>query len=122
MKRAPTQRGSMLIYAMLTMSVMLAVGITLNALFVSKLRLANAERNTIVALYAADSGAEECIYEYRTGTDEPALTMDNGATVTITDIASGTTVTDCSTQLTPPEQFRSTGAFRGATRALEISF
>ena len=122
MTRNHLQKGSMLIYAMLTMSVMLSIGITLNALFVNKLRLAAAARNTTVALYAADSGAELCLLEARTNTDEPDLVMDNGATVVVTDVASDASVTDCSTQLTgSPEQFRSVGTFRGSTRALEIS-
>ena len=116
------QRGSMLIYAMLTMSVMLAIGITLNALFINKLRLSAAARNTIVALYAADSGAELCLYEFRTGTDTD-LTMDNAATILLLDVDSGAPVSDCSSELTgSPERFRSVGEFRGSTRVLEISF
>ncbi|HXK37364.1 MAG TPA: hypothetical protein VJ553_07330 [Candidatus Paceibacterota bacterium] len=118
-----TQQGSMLIYAMLTMSVMLAVGITLNALFINKLRLSAAARNTIVSLYAADSGAELCLYEFRTGSDAPDIVMANGATVEIFDVDSGAPVTDCSSELTgDPVQFRSVGEFRNSTRALEISF
>ena len=113
----------MLIYAMLTMLVMLSIGITLNALFINKLRFATATRNATVALYAADSGAELCLYEFRAGSDDPDVIMDNGATIVLVDVDSGATVTDCSSELTgSPEQFRSTGQFRGSARALEISF
>jgi hypothetical protein len=111
----------MLVYAMLTMSVMLAIGITLNALFVNKLRLSAAARNTIAALYAADTGAELCLYEFRTGSDAPAVTMANGADIRLFDVKTGAPITDCSSELTgDPAQFRSVGQFRGSTRALEV--
>jgi hypothetical protein len=122
------QRGSILVYAMLTMAAMLAIGLTLNALFISKLRLAAAGRNATVALYAADSAVELCLFEARTGTDEPTLKLDNGATFIVIDAAPGNNdiTEDCSGlgglgTSSQPFGFRATGTYRGTSRALEIS-
>jgi Tfp pilus assembly protein PilX len=115
------QRGSILIYTLLSMSVMLAIGLTLMSLFVSRLRAAASARDATVALYAADSAAERCLYEARTMTPD-RLTMDNGATFTVTDVATNADVTgDCSRLGSASFQFRATGAYRGSSRALEIS-
>src|SRR5512147_410781 len=117
------QRGSIILYAMLTMSVMLAIGLTLNSLFISKLRQSTAARNTMVALYTADSAAEECLYAARTNTKNIQLTMQNGATFTIVSIAPGNpdVTADCSALGSSSFGFRATGAFRGVSRTLEIT-
>ena len=121
MKSTTSQRGQILLYAMLTMSVMLAAGLSLNSLFISKLRSAAAARDATVALFAADSASEMCLYEARTGTNASPLTMINGATYVVVDVSKGTDITaDCST-LGSAYTFRATGAYRGTSRALEIS-
>lgn len=117
-----TQRGSVLLYAMLSMAVMLAIGLALSSLFVGKLRAAAAARNAMVALYAADSASEICLYEARASVQDPALVMDNGATFTIVDVLTNTDVSaDCSALGSGSFDFRATGNFRGSSRALEIS-
>jgi len=127
-RRTTTERGSILVYTMLTMASMLAIGLTLNALFISKFRLAAAARNATVALYAADSGVEMCLYEARTMTDDSPLVLGNGASLKILDAAPGNAdiTDDCSSlaglgTASQPFGFQSTGTFRGTTRALEIS-
>ncbi len=125
------ERGSILLYSMLTMASMLAIGLTLNGLFLSKLRLSTAARNATIALYAADSGVEMCLYEARTGTDEgPLLTfvkgfmvLGNGAKFKIVDSAppNKDITADCSVLASGSFGFRATGTYQGTTRALEIS-
>lgn len=115
------QRGSVLIYAMLTMTVMLAIGLTLTSLFVSKLRAAAATRNAMVALYAADSATEMCLYEARTAADDNPLVLDEGVSFTITDGTNMEITEDCSVIGSASFGFRANGNFRGARRTLEIS-
>ncbi len=117
------QRGSILIYAMLTMSSMLAIGLTLNSLFLGKLKSAVAARDSVVALYAADSAAEKCLFEARQNSDQPAMEFANSATYTVVNLAAGTPdVTDnCATLGSTSFQFRATGTYRGVRRSLEIS-
>jgi Tfp pilus assembly protein PilX len=123
-----SQRGSIILYAMLTMSVMLAIGLTLSGLFISKLRGAAAARDSMVALYAADSAVEICLYEARTGTTdpEPRLVFPSGVLIQITDITPTQTdiTSDCSVLSAAPSAsfgFRATGTYRGVSRTLEIS-
>ena len=121
MKSSPSQQGQILLYAMLTMSVMLAAGLSLNSLFISKLRSAASARDATVALFAADSAAEACLYEARTLKQDSPLVMINGATYAVVDVSSGTDITaDCS-KLGATYTFRATGNYRGSSRALEIS-
>ena len=122
MKSSPSQQGQILLYAMLTMSVMLAAGLSLNSLFISKLRSAAAARDATIALFAADSASEACLYEARTSIKAPLrLDMKNGATYSVVDVSSGTDITaDCS-KLGATYTFRATGNYRGSSRALEIS-
>lgn len=115
------QQGSILIYTMLVMSVMLAIGITLSSLFVSKLRSAAAARNATSALYAADSAVELCLYEARNAVDDPPLVMANGATVQVENLATGADITGNCSALGDSFSFRATGKARSASRTLEIS-
>lgn len=125
MMRTPApQRGSIIIYAMLTMSAMLAIGLTLNALFLSKLKSASAARNSIVALYAADSGAELCLFEARANANETApLELPAGATMQLSFNNAGvvTVIDDCSAFASATFQFRADGTYRGVRRSLEIA-
>jgi hypothetical protein len=103
---------------------MLAIGLTLTSLFLSKLRSAAAARNATAALYAADSAVEMCLYEARAGVDDPPLVFLSGATFTITEVAPGEPdiSDDCSGfGGVATFSFRAQGLFRGSARTLEIT-
>lgn len=126
--RIRTDRGSILVYSLLTMSSMLAIGLTLNALFISKFRLAAASRNATVALYAADSAVEMCLYEARLATDDnpggnPPLALGNDSIIEIINAAppNDPVTDDCSVLGGAAFGFRAIGTYRGTSRALEIS-
>lgn len=117
-----SQRGSIILYAMLIMSAMLAIGLTLNGLFIRKLRAAGVARDSVAALAAADSAAEMCLYEARHGIDLAAMTFENEATFSVADLATGTDITaDCSTVSSASFGFRATGTYHGVRRTLEVS-
>ena len=116
------EKGSVILYAMLTMSAMLAIGLTLNALFLNKFKAALEQRDSVVAIYAADSSTEMCLYEARTNTDDPPLVLDNGAIIQIEGLAGqGDITADCSGLGSSSFGFRATGSYRGVRRTLEIS-
>jgi hypothetical protein len=76
----------------------------------------------MIALYAADSAVEMCLYEARTPVNQPALVFDNGATIQITNSANQADITDnCSVLGSASFGFRATGTYRGVRRTLEIS-
>ena len=129
MNATPSQRGSILIYAMLTMSAMLAISLTLTGLFINKLHAANEARDSTVAIYAADSAVEDCLWEARetskTGPSHPPMTFLSpdlsAVTYTVTSGAGADVTHNCVTLGSGSFQFRATGEFRGVRRTLEIS-
>ena len=60
-------RGSILIYSLLTMSVILAISLSLNAAFLRNLGNIREAQDSVRALYASDGGVEYCLFEARTG-------------------------------------------------------
>ncbi len=105
---------------MLTMSIMLAIGISLTGLFIGKLKRSRAAVDSTVAIYAADSAAERCLYEARSGAQQSLLTLSSGATYVIASGSSDVT-NNCSVMSGGSFTFRVTGTYRGVSRALEIS-
>lgn len=115
------QRGSIIIYAMVTMTAMLAIGVTLSGLFVGKLRAAAAARDSTGAVYAADSAVELCLYEARQATNQDPVVFSTDATYQIINVATGDDITDDCSALGETFQFRATGMYRGVRRTLEIT-
>lgn len=115
------KQGSILIYSLMMMSVILAVGIGMNAIFLRNLQNVRQARDSVTALYVADSGTELCLYEARSGTDSD-IVLPPEATLAIKNIADGADVTSsCVSIASISFGFRATGTFRDASRALEIS-
>lgn len=117
------QQGSVLVYSLLIMSVIMAIGIGMNAVFLRNLENVRQARESVVALYAADAATELCLYEVRSATDvdESALLFTEGATFRIVEIGGGDVTADCNALSSSSFQFRATGVYRDASRALEIS-
>lgn len=67
------KHGSILIYSLLIMSVILAISLSLNAAFLRNLGNIREAQDSVRALYAADGGVEFCLYEARTGTRATAF-------------------------------------------------
>ena len=115
------QRGSIIIYAILTMSAMLAVGLTLTGLFVGKLRIAANARNSTIAIYVADSAVEMCLYEARANTPVSLMRFDDESTYTIVGPGGIDVTDDCSALGSGSFNFRATGLHQGVRRTLEIT-
>lgn|SRR3989344_2274839 len=107
------ERGAILVYAVLMLGSILAITLSLAAIFVPKIRsISNAGAGSVGAIYAADSALEWCIYTNR---GNPALAqpmMSNGATYTL---SSNCAPTD------QPFTARAVGTYRGVSRSLEVS-
>lgn len=119
------QRGSIIVFSVLILTVVTAATMTLTAIFVPKIRTVGEAVNSAVAIYAADSAAELCLYEAR---QQPALLatrplMTNGATFTIASLsASPLDITpDCTILGSGSFEFRAVGTYNSVSRALELS-
>jgi Tfp pilus assembly protein PilX len=124
------QQGSVIVFSVLLLAVILTISLGMLTLFIPKLRTAADTVNSTIAIYAADSAAEMCIYELRKAVNynDPASTMndatlDNAAGFTIQNINPPSTYVqaDCSPIGTSSYNFRAVGTYRGVSRALEIT-
>jgi hypothetical protein len=119
------QRGSIIVFSVLMLTTMLLITLALLNIFLPKLRLAYDVSDSMVALFAADSAAERCLYEARQQSvviqDGDLLT--NGASFVIASLSSPEVLTtdDCRPLGTGSFRFRVVGTFRGVNRALELS-
>ena len=116
------QSGSALIFSLLLLSMSLAIALTLSAVFIPKIKLASAAKNSIAAVYAAESGLEWCLYIDRIGnTTVPVMT--NGATIQDNTLGSLDN-NDCSPAAGADgaTRVKLIGTYRDISRALEVSF
>lgn len=115
------QKGSILIFSVLIMGVILTMTLSLGNIFLPRLRTATEAVNSTLAGYAADSALEWCLYVNRKNpvpASTPLPTLDNGSTVVV--YRGNTTVlADCyeNTGL----NHRAVGTYRGVTRSFTIS-
>jgi len=129
-----TTKGSIIIYALLLMSAILAASLSLSAIFLGKFRAVTGARDSAVALYAADSAAEMCLYMARFNVPLVTLTMGtpgidiavyDGSGNQIEEMSGGALVgsggQDCAKIGSESFQFRAVGSYRSTTRALEIA-
>lgn len=106
-----SQRGSVIIFAILLMASMLAISLTLAAIFIPKIQTArNAGSNSVDAFYAADSAIEWCIYTNRGNPALDAPTMTNGASYSLDP-------SDCTSH---PMDNTAVGTYHGVSRALQV--
>ncbi len=109
------QRGSVLIFTVLMLGSILAISVTLAAIFLPKIRsITNAGSGSVGAIYAADSALEWCIYTNRGNPPLPSPHMDNGATY---DIRPTPPPDYCTAQ---PMNDQVIGSFQGVSRSLYI--
>lgn len=120
------QRGSIIVYSVLLLAVVTAATLTLTSIFVPKIRVVGETVNSAVAIFAADSAAELCLYESRFQPPEavarPILT--NGATFTIASLSSAGPVditADCRVLGSGSFEFRAVGTYNSVSRALELA-
>ena len=96
-----------IIVSILLVGVILSIVFALSAIFIPKIRTAAETKNSTPAAYAAESGLEWCLYVARHGdVPAPVNPLGNGSTYEVSDCA-----------VSP---VKSTGQYRGVTRAFQI--
>ena len=113
-----TQKGSVLIFSILMLGVMLTITLSLANTLLPRLKSSSDALNSVAAIYSADSGVEWCLYTQRGR--QPSVSqpvMSNGATYVI---LFGTLPATCSPDENPLNH-TVTGTFRSVTRAFKIA-
>lgn len=111
------QEGVAILISLLLVSALLAIVLTLSAIFIPKIMTSSEAKNSSAALYAAESGIEWCL-QVRKGGSPPQPIMSNGATYLngLTQPPSVLTSADCS-----GATLKVIGNFQGPNRALEVT-
>lgn len=104
-----SDRGTALIFTLLSVGVMMAIVFFASSIFAIKLRLSLGFGDSVTALYAAESAIEWQLYNSLRDPDATSPSLGNGATFTI---------------VSPPGTLpiKVVGKFRGVSRAVEVSF
>lgn len=114
------EKGSILIYSVLMLGVILTITLALGNILLPKLKTASNAINSTTAAYAADSALEWCLYTQRA--HSPAIsqpTMANGATFAVYYPGSANTLATCAPTETPLNH-RVVGTYRGVSRSFIV--
>ncbi len=111
------QKGSIIIFSVLMLGVILAITLALGNIFLPRLRTSNDAINSVAAIYAADSALEWCLHEQRGKLPSvSAPTMSINATYVI---YFGSGLASCASTETPLNH-RAVGTYGGVTRSLDM--
>lgn len=116
------QRGSVLVFSILTLSVLVSISFAISAILLPKLKIANDAPRSAAAVSAADSGLEWCLYVNRgkpTPEPLPSPVFGNGAAVVIYYPLDTTNVATCVSGESPMSH-RAVGSYQNVTRSLEV--
>ena len=106
------EQGSVIIFTILILGSMLAITLSLMAIFGPRVKITqDAGASSIGAIYAADSAIEWCIYTNRGNPSLPQPVMANGATYTIQP-------SDCTVS---PLNHQIVGTYRNVSRSLKVT-
>ncbi|MBU1255598.1 hypothetical protein KKE74_03580 [Patescibacteria group bacterium] len=109
-----SQKGVIsILLATLILSIISVIAFGISALMLQQIKMSRQMGDSTVAFYAAESGAERCLYEARKGSDvcnftDIPLDFDSNAKYTVTYNGSN--------------KIESTGEFRNTTRKVELNW
>jgi len=133
MKFKIAQRGIAVYLAIVIMTVILAIGLGTSTILIGQLKISRGIENSVVALYAADTGIEHILYEERLCRTAPCLDGCNGifpdiclglpdGYETSSTLLSGEASYVVSTKIEGDEiKFKSIGGYKGTKRAIETT-
>jgi hypothetical protein len=109
-----TKGAVTILLSVLLLSILLVIGLGVSALMLQQIKLSGQIGKSVVAFYAADSGAEKCLYDVRQlsagSCPYSGVPLDFDSQATYTTSYNGT------------NQITSIGQFRGAGRKVELSW
>jgi len=109
------QAGASLYLALMVMTIMLAIALGLSSIFIGQIKTIKQLGNSVIALYAADTGIEKILLVRNNpplGLG-PVVALGNGATYQVIVTEGGECLHYC---------IKSVGSYLGTKRAVEISY
>jgi len=111
------QRGSILIFSVLMLGVILTITLSLGNIFLPRLRTSTEAINSVTSIYTADSALEWCLHQQRGILPSvSAPTMSIGSTYVL---YFGSGLASCASTETPLNH-RAVGTYGGVTRSLDL--
>jgi len=114
MNNGLSQKGVVsIVLAVLLLSILLVIGLGISALMLQQLKLSGQSSQSVIAFYAADAGAERCLYEVRKGSNNCPWT----------NVSLDIPLTKYTVGYTPGTNLiESTGSYRMTVRKLELGW
>jgi len=109
-----------ILLSLLVLSGLLIIGSGVSYLMIGQIKMSGEAGRSVVALYAADAGAEECLFQVRTETG-PCYTL-GSITDTIGEDGFEAVYTVTYDDSVSPVLIRSLGQFGEVSRKLELEF
>jgi len=119
------QKGSILVFSVMILTILLTISITLAKVFIPKIRVATEAANSVSAIFAADTGIEWCLYTFRHDTNYAKPNMAN-STINYYSVYKDSDPIElsvapfCGPEVVPMPSFRSVGTYAGVSRSMEI--
>lgn len=121
MSKSKQEKGYALLIVLFVMGLLSVIVLGVNVLIVTKLKVTISTANSVIAYYAAESGAEKMLYNDRKMVYDPSLGIivtniveggifDNGATYSVERLTDD------------PVSVKSIGSFQNIKRALELNY
>jgi hypothetical protein len=111
------QKGSILIFSVLMLGVILTITLALGNIFLPRLKTSSEAIDSVAAIYTSDSALEWCLHEQRAKLPSvSAPTMSIGSTYVI---YFGSGSASC-TSSEKPLNHRAVGTYRRVTRSLDV--
>lgn len=115
-----SQKGSIVIFAMLIMAIIISMAIGLVGALALRIRVSIDTIKSGVALHAADSALEWCLYVNRDKPNPPAAPTMTTPSGVIYEIKFGNSNATCA-PTEAPLNHRAIGTYKNVSRSLEIS-
>lgn len=127
-----SQSGIAMVFSVIMLAVILATTVGLVSIFAPRLRTSSDVKNSVGALFAADSGAELCLYEARRRLPAPSpritALLSGEATFTISSVSQQFGKVDLTADCRPLTvggndnfRFEVLGKYRTTNRALRVN-
>lgn len=107
-----------MLFAMFVLAIALGIGLSVSALIINQVKMAVDAGQSVAAFYAADAGAEKCLYQVRKPpSTDPCDTFPGGSiNTTLTNGASFIVSRDAE------KIIRSLGTYQRTNRKIELSW
>ena len=118
-RKKTNQKGAIsIILAVLLMSQVLVIGLGISILILQQIKMSSQAGLSVIAFYAADAGAEKCLYQARKITGEGC----SGGGSINENIGAGSFIASYTAVFNGSDNITSVGQLKGISRKIELTW